>query len=110
MLARRGRYGQQCTNTYLLSALEGIVGGDRNSQQVLVRIDEEVRNGHDGRVVQHEGDGRDGLDTAQEKVHENILVNIKNVGAEDVARVEDLNDRHAEREGRNVQHVEQRRF
>ena len=51
-----------------------------------------------------------GLNTAQEALHKDLLVNVKDIRTESIARVKDLNDRHAEREGRNVQHVEQRRF
>ena len=40
------------TNTHLLDTLEAVVGGKTNSKEVLVRIDQRVDNGDDGRIVE----------------------------------------------------------
>ena len=62
--------------------------------------------GFDGYNQPNQGRGfADALNTAQEALHKDLLVNVKDIRTESIAQVKDLNNRHAEREGRNVQHV-----
>lgn len=67
-------------------------------------------NGDKGGVVEGQGDSRNGLHTAEEAVKELSLGDIEDVGREDVAVVEDLDDGHTVRERRDVQQVEQGSF
>ena len=97
-----------CTN--LLSSLERVIRDERDGDEVLVRVDESVRDGDDRRVVEGQGDSCDGLDTREEAANELILIDVENGGREHVAVVEDLDDGHTIGERRDVQHVEQRRL
>lgn len=96
--------------TNLLSTIEGVFGSEGHSQEVLVRIDEDVANRDDGGVLESERDRSNSLDGAQESINQNLLIDIEDVGSEDVAIVEDLDDAHPEGEGRDVQHVEESSF
>ena len=64
-------------------------------------------NGDDGGVVKSQGDSSNGGDTREETVQELRVGDIQNVGGEDVAVVEDLDNGHSVGERRDVQHVEQ---
>lgn len=92
----------QHMNTYLLSTLESDIGDQSESDQVLVRVDQGVSDGDDGRVVESQGDCSNGSDTREEAVQELGVRDIQNVGSEDVSVVEDLDDAHSVGERRDV--------
>jgi len=94
----------------LVGTLEAVLGRNGNSEQVLVRVDERMGDGGQGRVVERKRDRGNGLDTRQEAVDEDRLVNVKDVGGEDVALVEDLDDSHSVGERRDVKHVQEGRL
>ena len=96
--------------THLLRTLEGVLSSKGHGNEVLVRVDEGVHDGDDGGVVEREGEGGDGGDTGRETVEELLVRNVENLGGEDVALVEDLDDGHTVGERRDVEHVEQRRL
>lgn len=102
------RKTESAKETYLLGTLEGVLGGDRDGQQVLVGVDEGVSDGHQGGVVDGQGDGSNGGDTAGEAVEELLLRDVEDSRGEDVAVVEDLDDAHTVGERRDVEQVEQR--
>ena len=85
-----GKYG-----THGLGAGEGVLGGNGDSEDVLVGVDERVGDGGDGGVVEGEGDGGDGLDSREELVDELLLVNVEDSGGEDVTGVVDGDDAHS---------------
>ncbi len=64
-------------------------------------------DGGDGWETSSEGDAGDSLDTGQELVNEDLLVNVENIGWEGVTVRVDLDDSHTVGERRDVQHVEQ---
>lgn len=96
--------------THLLGALEGVVGGQRDGDEVLVCVDERVRHRDDGGVVQRERDGSNSLDTGQEPVDQLLGIDVQNTGLEHLTLVVDLDDGHTVRERRDVQHVQERRL
>lgn len=95
-------------NAYLLGTLECVIGSNRDSEQVLVRVDERVGDRHQGGVVQGQGDGSNGLDTRQEAVEELLLRDVKDGRGEDVAVIEDLDNTHTVGERRDVEQVQER--
>ncbi|KAI3488229.1 hypothetical protein L1887_47768 [Cichorium endivia] len=92
----------------LLGALELEVGGERDGDEVLVAVDERVHDRGDGGVVERERDAGDLLDTQHKAVHQLVLGDVEDARLEALALVVDLHDRHTVREGRDVEHVEQR--
>ena len=96
--------------THLLRTFERVVRCERDGNEVLVCVNQGVRDGDDGRILEREGDGSDGLDTRQEAADQFLIIDIEDRRREDVALVEDLLDSHTVRERRDVQHVEQRRL
>ena len=96
--------------TYLVGFRERIVALHRNGQQVLVGIDERMRDRDNGRVRECERNAGNRLDTRQEPVDQLALLNVEHVRREDVATVVDHGHSHTVRERRNVEHVEQRRL
>lgn len=96
--------------THLLGLLELVVGSDGNGQQVLERVDERVTNGGDGGETSGQRDGGNGGDTRHEALDQDVLFNVQDGRAEDVAVGEDLNDLHTVVERRDVQHVQQGGF
>ena len=96
--------------TYLLGTLEGVVSRKSNGKEVLVRVDERVHDGDDRRVVDGKRDGRNGGDTREEAVEELLVRDVEDIGGEDVALVEDLDDSHTVGERGDVQHVEKGRL
>ena len=93
--------------THLLSALERVLRGKRNRNEVLVRVDKRVHDGDESGVVEGEREGGNGGDTRREAIEELLVRNVQDVGRENVALVKDLDDRHTVGERRNVEHVEQ---
>lgn len=93
--------------TNLLGSLEGVLSGKRDGQNVLVGVDQGVGNGHNSGVVEGQGDGSDGLDTGHEAVDELRLINVKNLGGEEVAVVIDGHNSHTVGKRRDVEHVEE---
>ena len=91
----------------LSGSLELVVGGQRDVQQVLVRVDQRVTDRGDGRETGGQGDGSDLLDSGQESVEEDRLLNVEDLGREDVSLGEDLLDNHSVGERRDVEHVQQ---
>jgi hypothetical protein len=96
--------------THLLGALELVVGGEGDGEEVLVRVDKGVDDRGDGGDADGEGDGGDGADARGELGEEGALLNVEDRRGEDGAVVVDLDDGHTVGEGRDVEHVEQRRL
>ena len=120
--------------------VEGVLGGEGDSQQVLVAVDHRVHDRGPGWVVGHQGDRSDvldrllhanleaGVDGSQRRVvggqgdgsngghgvleglQELFLRDVEHGGREGLTVVVDLLDTHTEGERRDVQHVQQRRF
>jgi hypothetical protein len=91
----------------LSGSLKLVVGSQRDVQQVLVRVDQRVTDRGDGRETGGQGDGSDLLDSGQESVEEDRLLNVEDLGGEDVSLGEDLLDNHSVGERRDVEHVQQ---
>ena len=104
------RYCTDIKETYLLGTLEAVFGRQRDSDKVLVRIDERVGDRDDGWVVERQRDSSNCLDARQEAVDQLLLINIKNLGRENIALVKDLHNSHSVRERRDAKHVEKRCF
>jgi hypothetical protein len=66
-----------------------------------------VTDGGEGGETSGQRDGGNGSDTGHEGVNQDLLFNVQDGGAEDVAVREDLNDLHTVVERRDVQHVQQ---
>jgi len=96
--------------THLLGSLELEVGGDRDSEQVLVRVDERVHDGRQGGDTGSERDRGNGLGSRKESVEQGLLLNVENLGREDGTVVVNLGDGHTVGEGRDVEHVQQSSF
>jgi hypothetical protein len=96
--------------THLLGSLELKVGGDRDSEQVLVRVDERVHNRRQGGDTGSERDGGNGLGSRKESIEQSLLLNVENLGREYGTVVVDLSDGHTVGEGRDVEHVQQSSF
>jgi len=64
----------------LVGELERVLGADGNGEHVLVRIDNRVRHGREGRVAGAEGEGSDGLDTSHELGLESVVGNVQDSG------------------------------
>lgn len=94
-------------NNYLLRSREGVLGGNGNGQQVLVRVDDRVGDRSDGGVTDLEGDGGNVLDTGNEVTDESILLNVQDGGVENGALVVNLDNGQTVGEGRDVQHVQE---
>lgn len=92
---------------YLVCAREGIVCLDGNGEDVLVGVDERVRNRDDGRVRESERDACNRLDTGHEPADQFVLANVQYMRREGRPVVVDHRDSHAVCEGRNVQHVQE---
>ena len=60
-----------------------------------------------GRVVESERDGRDRLDTGEELLDEGRLLNVEDLGLEDLSGIVDLDDLHSVRERTDSEHVEE---
>jgi hypothetical protein len=92
---------------HLLGTLELEVGGDRDGEEVLVRVDNRVHDGCNGGDTGSERDGGNGLDTRHETVEEGLFLDVENLGRKDGTVVVDHGDGHTVGEGRNVEHVQQ---
>jgi hypothetical protein len=76
----RRRVGEELLR--LLSTLEGVLGSERDRQEVLVRVDEGVGDTRDRGVVERQRDGGDGLDSGEEAVDEVFLGDVEDAGRE----------------------------
>lgn len=94
-------------NNYLLRSREGVLSGNGNGQQVLVRVDDRVGDRSDGGVTDLEGDGGNVLDTGNEVTDESILLDVQDGGVEDGTLVVNLDNGQTVGEGRDVQHVQE---
>jgi len=98
------------TKAHLLGSLKLEIGSDRDSEQVLVRVDDRVHDGRQGGDTGSERDGSNGLGSREETVQKGLFLDIKNVGRENGTVVVDLGDGHTVGEGRDVEHVQQGSF
>lgn len=105
-----GKESGRGNETHLGRALELVLGSQRDSDEVLVGVDERVRDGGDGRVVEGKRDRSNLLDTGHEAADEEVLADIEHLGAEAVTLVVDLQNAHTVGERRDVEHVEQHRL
>jgi hypothetical protein len=104
--AKDERSARHNTKTHLLGTLELEVGGDRDGEQVLVRVDNRVHDGREGGDTGSERDGGNGLGTGEETVEKGLLLNVEDLGTENGTVVVDLGDGHTVSERRDVQHVQ----
>lgn len=93
-----------------LSLGNAVVRVDRDSQEVLVTVGDQVGNGSNGGVTSGQRDGSNLGDSTNKVADQSALLNVKNGGWEAGALIVDLNNTHTVGEGRDVQHVEQSGF
>ena len=89
----------------LLGLLEGDLRDGGHGQEVLHAVGDAVRSAGHGWVSNLETDGGNVPDSAHEHVLDVVIGDVKDLGAEDGARVIDLLDDKTVCEGRNLQHV-----
>ncbi|CAO0795535.1 unnamed protein product [Mucor circinelloides] len=94
----------------LLRTGEGIIGSNRDSQQVLVTVDDRVRNGSQSRITNSERDGGNLTDSSQQVGNQLGFFNIENIGREERSSIVNLDNTHTISEGRDVQHVQENSF
>lgn len=91
----------------LLNLGPAVLGGDGNSENLLVAVDEGVHDRGQGGEVQSQRDGGNGGDGRSQSLEELLLTNVENTGREGLALVVDLGDAHTVGEGGDVEHVEE---
>ena len=110
LMGGRGQHAARQNKTHLLGTLELEVGGNGDSEQVLVRVDNRVHDGRKGGDTGSERDGGNGLGSRKETVEQGLLLDIEDIGRKDGTVVVNLGDGHTVSERRDVEHVQQSSF
>ena len=96
--------------THLGGSFELVLGCQRDGNEVLVGVDERVRDAGDGGVVEGEREAGNLLNTQHKSVNQDVLLNVQDFRSESLSSVENLNNAHTVGERRDVQHVQQHGF
>lgn len=94
-------------SSYLLRSLESEVGSKGNCEQVLVCVDDRVHDTDDGWVLGCERDAGNVSYGRHELSEKDVLGDVEDLWAKDLAVVVDGDNLHPVGEWRDVQHVEQ---
>lgn len=94
----------------LLDLRPAVLGLDGHCKDLLVGVDDRVHNRRHRRVVDRQGDRGNGVDGTAQRLEQLLIINVQDIGAEGLTIVVHLGNGHTIGEGRDVQHVEQRRL
>lgn len=88
-----------------LRALEGVLGGNGKSKNVLVVVDDGVGDSGESGVADGQRDGGNGLKSREEVANKLVISNVEDGRSKDLTLVVDALNGNTVSEGRDVKHV-----